>query len=47
MTLAYIVKLGFTTQKTSVKAQKIDRLSLKTYNIVSAKFLLQDNLEDI
>ena len=44
MTLAYATKLGFTTQKTCVKAQKIDTSLLETYDIVSASFLLQDSL---
>ncbi len=38
--LVYAMKLGFTTQKTNVRAQKIDGLLLKTYGIVSASFLL-------
>ncbi len=40
---AYVTKLGLTTQKTSVGAQKIDGLSLETYGIVSASFLLKDS----
>ncbi len=40
MTLAYVAKLGFTTQKTSIKAQKIDGLSIETYGMTLAKFLL-------
>lgn len=40
MTLAYIVKLGLTIQKTSIKAQKINGSTLKTYSITTAKFLI-------
>ncbi len=40
MTLAYIAELGFTTQKTSVGAQKIDGSSLETYSMASTSFLL-------
>ncbi len=47
MTPAYIAELGLTTQKTSIKAQKIDGLPLETYSMVSARFLLQDNLERV
>ncbi len=47
MTLAYAVKLGLTTQKTSIGAQKIDGLSLETYDIASASFSLQDNLRRV
>ncbi len=44
MTLAYVAKLGLTTRKTNVGAQKIDSSPLKTYGIVSASLLLQDSL---
>ncbi len=44
MTRAYAMKLGLTTWKTSVGAQKIDGLLLETYGIVLASFLLLDNL---
>ncbi len=44
MTPTYVAKLGLTTRKTSVVAQKIDGLSLKTHGIVSARFSLQDSL---
>ncbi len=44
MTPAYTRKLGFTTWKTSVKAQKIDGLPLKIYGMAPASFLLQDSL---
>lgn len=40
ITLAYLVKLGFTTPKTSFGAQKIDGLLLETYGMVLARFLL-------
>ncbi len=40
MTPAYAVKLGLTTQKTSVRAQKIDGLPLETHGMTSTKFLL-------
>lgn len=40
MTLAYVAKLGLITQKTSIKAQKINDLLLEIYNIASARFLL-------
>ncbi len=40
MTPAYTVKLGVTTWKTSIKAQKIDGSLLETYGIVSPSFLL-------
>lgn len=40
MTLTYAAKLGFTTWKTSVKAQKIDDLPLETYGMASAIFSL-------
>ena len=45
MTLVYTTKLGLTTQKTSVGAQKIDNLPLKAYSILPASFLLKDSLE--
>lgn len=38
MTLAYIVKLGFTIRKIIVGAQKIDTLALETYNKTRAMF---------
>ena len=45
MTPAYTRQLDLTTQKTSVGAQKIDSLSLETYEMISASFLLQDSLK--
>ncbi len=44
MTPAYAAKLGLTTWKTSIGAQKIDGLPLETYNMASLRFLLQDSL---
>ncbi len=41
---ADVTKLGLNAQKTNVGAQKIDGSLLETYGIVSASFLLQDNL---
>ncbi len=34
----YIAELSFTTQKTSVGAQKIDGSPLKTHDMTSARF---------
>lgn len=45
--LAYARKLGFTSQKISIRAQKIDGLALETYGMVSVSFLLQDSLGKI
>lgn len=47
MTPAYVVKLGLTTQKTSVEVQKIDGSKLEVYDMVLASFLLQDRLERV
>ena len=47
ITAAHIVKLGLIIQETSVKAQKIDGLPIKTYGIVSTSFLLQDSLKKV
>ncbi len=44
MTPAYAKKLGLTTQKTSIGAQKIDGSPPETYSMVSASFSLQDSL---
>lgn len=38
MILAYIIKLGLPTQKTSVKTWKIDYLILETYSMAINKF---------
>ncbi len=43
MTSAHTMKLGLTTRKTSIGAQKIDGSPLKTYNMVLASFSLQDS----
>ena len=47
MTPAYAAKLGLTTQKTSIGAKKIDGSPLKTYDILSAKFLLLNSLKKV
>ncbi len=47
ITPTYTTKLGLTTQKISVGAQKIDGSLLETYDIVSASFLLQDSLRRV
>lgn len=47
ITLIYIAKLGFVTQKTSIGAQKVDNLELETHGIVLARFLFQNNLEKV
>ncbi len=44
MTPAYTAELGLITQKTSVRAQKIDGLPLETYGMASARFSLQNSL---
>lgn len=41
------MKLGFITRKTNVKAHKIDSLLLETHEMISAVFLLQDNLRRV
>ncbi len=47
MTPAYAVKLGLTTRKISVGAQKIDGSPLETHDMTSAKFSLQDSLRRV
>lgn len=47
MTLAYIAKLGFITQKIYPKVTKIDILVLKIYGIVSASSLLYNSLRSV
>ncbi len=47
MTSAYAAELDFTTQKTSIGAQKIDGSPLETYGMASANFLLQDSLGSV
>ena len=39
---AYVKKLGLQVRKTNIGAQKIDRSTLKTYDIVIAGFQVQD-----
>lgn len=43
MTPAYVAMLGLTTWKTSIRAQKIDSLTLETYGMALASFSLQDS----
>lgn len=45
MTLAYVKKPGFWTQKTNVRAEKINRSSLATFKMVIAKFQVSDKLD--
>ncbi len=40
MTLAYIIKLGLTAQKASVRTWKIDGLPLETHEMTSTRFSL-------
>lgn len=47
MTPAYAAKQSLPTQKTSVRAQKLDGLAVKTYGMALASFLLQDSLERV
>lgn len=47
ITLAYLVKLGITTQKTSIRAQKINNSLLETYNIFLTRFLLFESLSKV
>ncbi len=47
MTPAYAIELGLTTQKTSVRAQKIDSSLLKTYSMALASFSPQDSLKRV
>ena len=47
ITPAYTVKLGFITQKTSVRAPKIDGLLLETYGIALSRFSVQDSLKEV
>ncbi len=44
MTLTYTKELGFTTQESSIRTQKIDGLPLETYGMASARFSISDNL---
>ena len=43
MSSAYIKKLGLKTQKTNVKAQKIDNSTLETFEIIIMNFQVEDN----
>lgn len=43
MTPTDAAKLGLISWKTNIGAQKIDGLTLKTFDIISARFLLQDS----
>ncbi len=47
MAPAFVAKLGFTTQKTSVGDQKIDGLPLETHGMASARFSLPDSLGSV
>lgn len=47
ITPIYVVKLGFSIWKTSVRAPKVDGSSLKTYGILSAKFLIYDSIKKV
>ena len=42
MSQVFAHKLGLKTQKTNVEAQKIDRITLKTYGIVVFTFFVLD-----
>lgn len=42
-----MTKLGFTLRLTNVSNQKVDSSPLKTYDMVLAKFLLQDSIEKV
>ena len=47
MTPAYATELGLIIQETSVRAQKIDDLPLKTYNMALTRFSVQDSLKKV
>lgn len=47
MTPTYTAKLGFTTQKTSIKAQNINGLALEIYGMLLTKFSIQDSLRKV
>lgn len=47
MFLIYIAKLGFTTQKTNVKVEKIHDFPLKIGGLASVMFLLWNNVKRI
>lgn len=44
MTLAYIAKLDLKIQKTDIRSQKIDSFTLNIFEIVLAKFQVEDKL---
>ncbi len=44
MTLAYIVKLGLTSWKTSIEVQIINDSPLETHGMALTRFLFQDSL---
>ena len=45
MTLAYNKKQGFQIQITNIVTQKIDKLSLNTFEMVIVSFQIQDKLD--
>lgn len=45
MILAYASKLGFQVCQTNVKAQKINGFILKTFEIVTTNFQIEDKLK--
>lgn len=45
MILGFVAKLGFSPKSTNIGAQKIDNLLLKSYGMVSARFLLKIVME--
>lgn len=47
MTLLFIAKLGLRSGHNNVTMQKIDGLSLETYDIVLASFLLYGSLNKV
>lgn len=44
---AFIIKLGFYTWLITIGTKKIDVLDLKIYDIIIAKFFIQDKLDKI
>lgn len=47
MILILVIIFSLTSSLTNIGIQKNDRISLKTYDIVSTDFLLQDNLSKL
>lgn len=47
MTSAFATKLGLSTWLTRIGAQKIEGSALKSYDMVLARYLIQDNLDKI